>query len=41
MAVIMILRRNFFIENILANNVKPRKLSDAVMGAYRGPFLTV
>jgi haloalkane dehalogenase len=37
----LILRRNFFIENILANNVKLRKLSDAVMGAYRGPFPTV
>jgi haloalkane dehalogenase len=37
----LILRRNFFIENILANNVKLRKLSDAVMDAYRGPFPTV
>ena len=36
----LILRRNFFIENILANNVKLRKLSDAVMDAYRGPFPT-
>ncbi len=36
----LILRRNFFIENILANNVKLRKLSGAVMDAYRGPFPT-
>ena len=36
----LIQRRNFFIENILANNVKLRKLSDAVMDAYRGPFPT-
>jgi len=36
----LILRRNFFIENILPNNVKRRKLSEAVMAAYRGPFPT-
>jgi haloalkane dehalogenase len=36
----LIQHRNFFIENILANNVKLRKLSDAVMDAYRGPFPT-
>jgi haloalkane dehalogenase len=36
----LILRRNFFIENILANNVKLRRLSDAEMDAYRGPFPT-
>jgi haloalkane dehalogenase len=36
----LILRRNFFIENILFNNVKLRRLSDAEMGAYRGPFPT-
>jgi haloalkane dehalogenase len=36
----LILRRNFFVENILANNVKLRKLSDPVMDAYRGPFPT-
>ena len=36
----LILHRNFFIENILANNVKLRKLPDVVMDAYRGPFPT-
>jgi haloalkane dehalogenase len=36
----LILRRNFFIETILANNVKRRRLSDVVMDAYRGPFPT-
>jgi haloalkane dehalogenase len=36
----LILRRNFFIENILANNVKLRKLPNQVMDAYRGPFPT-
>ncbi len=36
----LILRRNFFIENILANNVKLRKLSEPEMDAYRGPFPT-
>jgi haloalkane dehalogenase len=36
----LILRRNFFIENILANNVKLRKLSGPEMDAYRGPFPT-
>jgi haloalkane dehalogenase len=36
----LILRRNFFIENLLANNVKLRRLSDAELDAYRGPFPT-
>jgi haloalkane dehalogenase len=36
----LILHRNFFVENILANNVKLRKLSEPVMDAYRGPFPT-
>ena len=36
----LILRRNFFIENILANNVKLRTLPEQVMDAYRGPFPT-
>ena len=36
----LILHRNFFIENILANNVKLRKLPEEVMDAYRGPFPT-
>ncbi len=36
----LILHRNFFIENILANNVKLKKLSETVMDAYRGPFPT-
>jgi haloalkane dehalogenase len=36
----LILRRNFFVEKILPGNVKRKKLSDAVMGAYRGPFPT-
>ncbi len=34
------LRRNFFVETVLPNNVKLRKLSDVVMNAYRGPFPT-
>ncbi len=36
----LITRRNFFIENILANNVKLRRLSEVEMNAYRGPFPT-
>jgi haloalkane dehalogenase len=36
----MILRRNVFVEQIIPRNVKRRKLSAAVMGAYRGPFPT-
>jgi len=36
----LILRRNFFVEKILPGNVKRKKLSDAVMDAYRGPFPT-
>jgi haloalkane dehalogenase len=36
----LILRRNFFVEKIIPGNVKRRKLSDAVMDAYRGPFPT-
>jgi haloalkane dehalogenase len=36
----LILRRNFFVEKILPGNVKRKKLSDAVMEAYRGPFPT-
>jgi haloalkane dehalogenase len=40
MGAYLILRRNFFIEKILPGNVKRRQLSDAEMGAYRGPFPT-
>ena len=36
----LILRRNFFVEKILPGNVKRKKLSNIVMGAYRGPFPT-
>jgi haloalkane dehalogenase len=36
----LILRRNFFVEKILSGNVKRKKLSEAVMEAYRGPFPT-
>jgi haloalkane dehalogenase len=36
----LILRRNFFVEKILPGNVKQKKLSEAVMEAYRGPFPT-
>ena len=36
----LILRRNFFVEKILAGNVKLRTLSPEVMDAYRGPFPT-
>jgi haloalkane dehalogenase len=36
----LILRRNFFVEKIIPGNVKRKKLSDAVMDAYRGPFPT-
>jgi haloalkane dehalogenase len=34
----MIRRRNVFVERILPSNVKRRKLADAAMDAYRGPF---
>jgi haloalkane dehalogenase len=34
----MILRRNMFVEKILPGGVKRRKLPEAVMNAYRGPF---
>jgi haloalkane dehalogenase len=36
----LILRRNFFVEKILPGNVKRKRLSEAVMEAYRGPFPT-
>jgi haloalkane dehalogenase len=36
----LILRRNFFVEKIIPGNVKRKKLSQAVMEAYRGPFPT-
>jgi haloalkane dehalogenase len=36
----LILRRNFFVERIIPNNVKRKKLTDVVMDAYRGPFPT-
>ena len=36
----LILRRNFFVEKILAGNVKRHKLPPRVMDAYRGPFPT-
>jgi haloalkane dehalogenase len=36
----LILKRNFFVENILPGNVKRRKLPPEVMDAYRGPFPT-
>ncbi len=36
----LILRRNFFVEKIIPGNVKRRKLPQAVMDAYRGPFPT-
>jgi haloalkane dehalogenase len=36
----LILQRNFFVEKILPSNVKRKKLSPAVMEAYRGPFPT-
>ena len=34
----LILRHNFFVERILPSGVRRGKLSEAVMGAYRGPF---
>jgi haloalkane dehalogenase len=34
----MILRRNFFVEKIIPSGVRRRKLPEAVMDAYRGPF---
>lgn len=36
----LILRRNFFVEKIIPGGVKHKKLPDAVMHAYRGPFPT-
>jgi haloalkane dehalogenase len=36
----LILRRNFFVEKIIPGGVKRKRLSDAVMDAYRGPFPT-
>lgn len=36
----LILRRNFFVEKIIPGNVKRKKLPQAVMDAYRGPFPT-
>jgi haloalkane dehalogenase len=37
----LILRQNFFVEQIIPRNVKRKKLPEAVMAAYRGPFPTV
>jgi hypothetical protein len=36
----LILQRNFFVERIIPAGVRRKKLSDAVMNAYRGPFPT-
>jgi haloalkane dehalogenase len=36
----LILRRNFFVERIIPGGVKRKKLPEAVMEAYRGPFPT-
>jgi len=36
----LILRRNFFVERIIPGGVRRKKLSEAVMDAYRGPFPT-
>jgi haloalkane dehalogenase len=36
----LILRRNAFVERILPGGVRRKKLPDAVMDAYRGPFPT-
>jgi haloalkane dehalogenase len=36
----LIQHRNLFVERILPSGVRRRKLSDAVMNAYRGPFPT-
>jgi haloalkane dehalogenase len=36
----LILKRNFFVERIIPNGVKRRKLPAEVMDAYRGPFPT-
>jgi haloalkane dehalogenase len=36
----LILRRNFFVERIIPQNVKRKRLSEEVMDAYRGPFPT-
>ena len=34
----LILQRNFFVERIIPGGVRRRKLPEAVMAAYRGPF---
>jgi len=36
----LILQRNFFVERIIPAGVRRKKLSGAVMNAYRGPFPT-
>jgi haloalkane dehalogenase len=36
----LILKRNFFVEKIIPGGVRRRKLPEAVMDAYRGPFPT-
>jgi haloalkane dehalogenase len=36
----LILRRNFFVERIVPGGVRRKKLPEAVMDAYRGPFPT-
>ena len=36
----LILQRNFFVERIVPAGVRRKKLPDAVMNAYRGPFPT-
>jgi haloalkane dehalogenase len=36
----LILKRNFFVERIIPAGVRRKKLPDAVMNAYRGPFPT-
>ena len=36
----LILRRNFFVERIIPSGVRLKKLPDAVMDSYRGPFPT-
>jgi haloalkane dehalogenase len=36
----LILRRNFFVEKIIPGGVRRKKLPEAVMAAYRGPFPT-
>jgi haloalkane dehalogenase len=36
----LILRRNFFVETVIPSSLKRRRLSEAAMDAYRGPFPT-